>query len=420
MRKALSYEADRGSLAKFFVNFAWLNWFSWSLPLAATFDMEGHDAQGQTAASAMDQEAIKQVKRLLDGKDASDVAAWGHHVDDTYPGVARMHFQVHDDSSGQQHCGPIETIAGRCEDGICLLNAIKHFYGKILQHEGRKISYPTIDYSKMHPDLQFSDVDAIKMLINLIGDLHQPLHVGYSSDDSGNRIRVKFKNKEMTLYELWDKGITEYVREHQPNFWYGGWTHVNNVRNEHETDKQYWSEEHPYKSFERWMNESVRFACEKAYVHPSTGRKLAGLGSDIQKVIDIDDGDVSKWKDLVLHQILMAGQRTAIVLNDILDAKGVKKLSDKTKLKTEDDFEKERELKQLEKERRNNPKIAKVPMLNTGALMTNLLIAAVTVPVWLLIVTHGLDPQSWYQKILGILTFNDNGVHPPRHGKRLD
>lgn len=44
------------------------------LAVAAAFDIDAHDAIGQTCTSAMSLEAIKQVKRLLGGQDASDAA----------------------------------------------------------------------------------------------------------------------------------------------------------------------------------------------------------------------------------------------------------------------------------------------------------------------------------------------------------
>ena len=173
------------------------------------FDIEAHDAIGQTAASAMDQEAIKpwpkkgyesfkkpkdirvfqtgrQIKRMMSGQDASDVAGWGHQaavrlemtenmsreVDDTYPDMARLHFQVHDDDAG--FCGGVRKA--KCEDNICLLASIKHFYGKVVSDEGRRMDFPAIDYSKVAKGIKFSDADYLKMLINLVGDLHQQLY----------------------------------------------------------------------------------------------------------------------------------------------------------------------------------------------------------------------------------------------------
>ncbi len=50
----------------------------------------------------------------------------------------------------------------------------------------------------------------ILYLFHLIGDLHQPLHVGYGSDKGGNNIKLIFVNKgDSNLHSVWDSGIIE-------------------------------------------------------------------------------------------------------------------------------------------------------------------------------------------------------------------
>jgi len=43
-----------------------------------------------------------------------------------------------------------------------------------------------------------------KFLVHVIGDIHQPMHVGHSEDRGGNRIKVKFFGKQTNLHSLWD------------------------------------------------------------------------------------------------------------------------------------------------------------------------------------------------------------------------
>ncbi len=50
----------------------------------------------------------------------------------------------------------------------------------------------------------------IKILFHLMGDLHQPMHVGYGSDKGGNSIPINFNNRKTNLHSLWDSGIIEY------------------------------------------------------------------------------------------------------------------------------------------------------------------------------------------------------------------
>lgn len=51
----------------------------------------------------------------------------------------------------------------------------------------------------------------LKFLIHLIGDLHQPLHVGRSEDKGGNTIQVRWFYNETNLHAVWDsKMINHY------------------------------------------------------------------------------------------------------------------------------------------------------------------------------------------------------------------
>ncbi len=51
---------------------------------------------------------------------------------------------------------------------------------------------------------------ALKMVIHLVGDLHQPMHVSREEDQGGNKIKLRFNNKESNLHSIWDSGLIEY------------------------------------------------------------------------------------------------------------------------------------------------------------------------------------------------------------------
>jgi len=396
---------------------------AWCVLIVSAFDYDGHDAVGQTTASAMDQVATKTMKRLLGGKDASDVAGWGHQVDATFPGMARLHFQVHDDSV-QPFCGPVEQRVAKCDDNLCLLQSIKNLYGNILQDEGRKTDYPPIDYDKASKGLKFTDADEVKMLLNLIGDMHQPLHVGYAGDDTGRKVMIRFRGKEMSLYDFWDKGISETVRNDESNFWLGGWTHVSRVAEEFEKDKEAWKEQGAPKMFDRWMEESVKFACDVAYKHPTTGQMMAGPQAGTGP-FDIDEQAYQVWREKWLRQVLIAGERLAVVMNDILAASGAAKLS-KEGVKTDADkaLEKEKEEwvklgEENRKQEASRPRTSATAQISLRVIFTNLAIAAVTVPLFIFFVNYGLDPRVIKLKLLELFSkSSDAGAAPA--GRRRD
>ena len=52
----------------------------------------------------------------------------------------------------------------------------------------------------------------LKILMHLVGDLHQPLHVGYGSDKGGNKIEVSFLGHTSNLHKVWDSEIIRNSR----------------------------------------------------------------------------------------------------------------------------------------------------------------------------------------------------------------
>lgn len=47
----------------------------------------------------------------------------------------------------------------------------------------------------------------LMILFHLMGDLHQPLHVGYGTDRGGNETPVVYKGFETNLHHIWDSDI---------------------------------------------------------------------------------------------------------------------------------------------------------------------------------------------------------------------
>jgi hypothetical protein len=53
---------------------------------------------------------------------------------------------------------------------------------------------------------------ALKFLIHMTGDLHQPLHVGLAEDRGGNMIRVKWFKSETNLHAIWDEELVDFEK----------------------------------------------------------------------------------------------------------------------------------------------------------------------------------------------------------------
>ncbi len=49
----------------------------------------------------------------------------------------------------------------------------------------------------------------LKMLVHLVGDIHQPLHVGCCDDQGGNKVKVKWFRTESNLHRVWDSDMID-------------------------------------------------------------------------------------------------------------------------------------------------------------------------------------------------------------------
>jgi hypothetical protein len=49
----------------------------------------------------------------------------------------------------------------------------------------------------------------LKMLVHLIGDLHQPMHVGRLEDKGGNDIQLRWFNDGSNLHRVWDSNLMQ-------------------------------------------------------------------------------------------------------------------------------------------------------------------------------------------------------------------
>lgn len=52
--------------------------------------------------------------------------------------------------------------------------------------------------------------EALKYLIHLVGDAHQPMHISRKEDKGGNTIQLRFEDKGANLHSLWDGKLIDH------------------------------------------------------------------------------------------------------------------------------------------------------------------------------------------------------------------
>jgi nuclease S1 len=79
--------------------------------------------------------------------------------------------------------------AGRdCPGGQCIVAAVDRFAAELADR-----SLPRRQRAL-----------ALKFLLHLVADLHQPLHAGFGDDRGGNRYQVQFEGRGTNLHAVWD------------------------------------------------------------------------------------------------------------------------------------------------------------------------------------------------------------------------
>lgn len=54
-----------------------------------------------------------------------------------------------------------------------------------------------------------TEAEKLKMLIHMVEDIHQPLHVGTGEDRGGNDVKIEFFGQPTNLHALWDSGMID-------------------------------------------------------------------------------------------------------------------------------------------------------------------------------------------------------------------
>ncbi|HZH85668.1 MAG TPA: S1/P1 nuclease [Brumimicrobium sp.] len=162
--------------------------FSLSISLEGkTWGMLGHRVVGEVATKHLSESAKQKIQSILGNQTLAEVSNWMDDIksDKKYDYLNPWHYVTIPD--GMKYS---ETNINPKGDALAGID----FVIQQLKTEGLD---PTLEK------------EYLMMLVHLIGDIHQPLHVGNGKDRGGNDVKVTWFGQSSNLHKIWDSEILD-------------------------------------------------------------------------------------------------------------------------------------------------------------------------------------------------------------------
>ena len=147
----------------------------------------GHRATGEIAEKHLKRNVKKKIEKLMNGQGLAFVATYADEIksDKKYNSFYTWHyvnmpFDKTYQESEKNPTGDLVTGINKC------ISVLK-------------------DVTSSKEDKVFH----LKMLVHLVGDLHQPMHIGRAEDKGGNTIQVQWFGKGTNLHRVWDENMID-------------------------------------------------------------------------------------------------------------------------------------------------------------------------------------------------------------------
>ncbi len=132
----------------------------------------------------------------------------------------------------------------------------------------------------------------LRILVHLVGDIHEPMHTGHKEDKGGNDIKVKWFNKPINLHSLWDSDFIDSQGLSYTEY-------ANAVDHPSALQLQTWSKD----GLSQWIFESYKIS-EELYKEAETNSTFS-YKYNFDHINELNE------------QLLKGGIRLAALLNDI-------------------------------------------------------------------------------------------------------
>ena len=244
--------------------------------MAFAWGQKGHDTVAYIAECHLTPEAKAAAEDLLDGKSIVYYANWLDNASHTpeYAYSKTWHYKNIDAdqtfrSAPVYHKGDIVTAL---DEQIALLG----------------------DTTKNKEERAL----ALKMVVHLIGDIHQPMHLGHASDRGGNSWYVTYFKGKSNIHSVWDSKLPESAHK---------WSYTEWQRQIDRADEAQTREILSLDKPREWAEQTYEI-CREVYERTPVNT-------------NIEYNYIADWTPVVEQQFLRGGLRLAKVLNSQLGCK---------------------------------------------------------------------------------------------------
>lgn len=149
------------------------------------WSQKGHRVIGEVAQQHLNRKAKKAIKNLLGGRSLASVSNFGDEIkaDTSFRKFSAWHYV--NIPPGKKYADIKPNKNGDLIVGI----------------------ETCISIIKSKKSAKSEKAFYLKMLVHLIGDLHQPMHTGRFEDRGGNDIKLEWFNKPSNLHRVWDQDL---------------------------------------------------------------------------------------------------------------------------------------------------------------------------------------------------------------------
>ncbi len=243
--------------------------------IAGAWGVLGHRIVGEVANQYINAKTRKAIQQLLGTESIAMSANWADFIksDTSYNYLSNWHYV---NLPANMSKTDVHTFLDQ-QTGPNIYNKINEMVTVL------KNSKSTLAQKKL----------ALRMLIHLVGDLHQPMHTARKEDLGGNKITLTWFGEKSNLHRVWDESLIDFQQ-----LSYTEYTKAIN----HPTAAQ----------FTTWQKSSLKDCVFESY---EICNKIYATG------IKTDDKLSYRynfdWIETVDQQLLKGGIRLAKILNDI-------------------------------------------------------------------------------------------------------